>query len=271
VTWQLGRTLLGGSRRQAFLDYAWVAPALAAVPKPLRRSLTLRLLAASPHYFGRQWTSHYPGLSRRAVLEGELDRNRVTRAQICDRLLLPYLHPTMSVLDFGCGPGFLAKCVSTHVHDVVAVDISRGVIACARELNDGPNIVYLANRDPDLGLLGDSMFDLVYSFAVFQHLERDQARHWLSELVRTLRPEGVGLCHFAIGPPELSPTLDPSRWLDRYRLRFNFYAMDEVRRLLVEAGASEIELRLTSDIGTIDDDIGAQHVAMFRGSASGRS
>jgi cyclopropane fatty-acyl-phospholipid synthase-like methyltransferase len=267
-TWQAARILLAGSRDQAFLDHAWIGRLLDTLPASARYPVALRILGLSPHYFINQWTSMYPARTRRSVvLEAEAQRNRASRREIVDRLLLPYLHEGMSVLDFGCGPGFLAKQVSPHVGSVIAVDVSRGTIACARHLNPAHNVLYRNNLSSDLQILGENSVDLVISFAVFQHLRRDQSLRFLREFKRVLRPNGRAICQFAVSSssderPEDGTTPGDS-FLDRYRLSFRVYSPDELLALLSEAGFPDAEIHPISKLADIADDVGSQHLVVL--------
>ena len=135
--------LTSGRDNQAFIGARWLVVLLRITPRSRRRSLALRILAVSPHYFYRNQRPEYAGMPSRRFLESEFERNRSTREQIASQILLSYLKPDDQVLDIGCGPGFLAKAVSRHVKVVYACDISLGVLECASILNDGPNIRYI--------------------------------------------------------------------------------------------------------------------------------
>jgi len=74
---------------------------------------------------------------------------------------------------FGCGPGYLAQEVAKYCKKVLAVDISCGTIACAKELNNSDNISYYTNDGKGLSMLNASSVDLIYSFAVVQHLHEE--------------------------------------------------------------------------------------------------
>ena len=130
--WSVLQLALAGSRSHAFLDRRYVAPLLAVIPGRYRRPAALRLLGLSPHYWIYQWCDFYPGEQTRSqVLWAEFHRNERSRVELADKLLRPYLPPAGTVLDFGCGPGFLARAVAGRSGRVVGVDVSRGVLACA--------------------------------------------------------------------------------------------------------------------------------------------
>ena len=174
------RTTWGGS--QNFLGARWVERVIDRAPERSREIIALRFLSLSPHYFY--------GPSIRA----EDARNRRTRQLLADSVIAPHLTAGTRVLDYGCGPGYLAAAVATHAGHVDAVDISRGVLACARTLNGRPNVTY---RTPDEFRANGGQVDVAYSFAVVQHLRTEVLEDVLSRVAAALRPGGLLLLHFA--------------------------------------------------------------------------
>ena len=73
---------------------------------------------------------------------GDLAALRRAREVFARDALALYLLPEQDVLEFACGPGYLARALSGRVWSVTAVDDSPGVLACARVLNPAPNISY---------------------------------------------------------------------------------------------------------------------------------
>ena len=167
---------------QDFLGAPWVAPLVDTVPEAVRERAALRLLSFSPHYFyGRD-------------IRAEAERNRQSRRAIAEALIGPHLTPQARVIDYGCGPGYMARAVAGMAGHVDAVDISPGVLACARALNGGGGITYLT-----LGEFRchDGQADLAYSFAVVQHIRTEALVEALRLLAAKLRPGGTLLMHFA--------------------------------------------------------------------------
>jgi ubiquinone/menaquinone biosynthesis C-methylase UbiE len=97
-----------------------------------------------------------------------------------------------AVLDFGCGVGRLAHAFHAHFNSYLGLDISDSLIAKARELHTNlPNARFEVNAGKNLNLKDDS-FDLVYSWAVLQHIsDRTAALGLLTELTRVLRQDGL--------------------------------------------------------------------------------
>lgn len=101
-------------------------------------------------------------------------------------------------LEIGCGIGRLMAPLSAHCGEIHGVDISDDMIALGRARMAGIAHAHLHwARDSDLSAFADASFDLVYSFAVMQHLP-DEAPFWryLAESARVLKPGGVLLEQF---------------------------------------------------------------------------
>ncbi len=262
--WRLARLLIASSARHAFLDRSWIPWMMRCVPRRARKALALRLLSLSPHYWMHQWLDCYPlEMSRGEVLRREWERNRDSRQELCDRLLRRFLRPEQAVLDFGCGPGFLARAVSPLVRQVVATDVSRGVIACARALNGAGNIRYTVNSSHDLRTVADGSLDLVYSFAVIQHLRKEQTAAFFREFARVLRPGGQGVVHFLLGESRVQ---EEEGWeVRRVEVRMAYFAPAEIIDLLHQAGLRHPRIVPVSSLCAIDDNIGSEHLVLFEG------
>jgi SAM-dependent methyltransferase len=95
-----------------------------------------------------------------------------------------------SVLDFGCGCGRALRWFQTALPDaqLFGADVRRVSIDwCQRHLRGR----YLANDlAPPLDLPSGSI-DLVYALSVFSHLAEPQAKAWLAELARVVKPDGL--------------------------------------------------------------------------------
>lgn len=103
----------------------------------------------------------------------------------------------LSVLDFGCGAGRIARWLAPEV-------IAAGGAFHGSDLN--PRLAgwcaanlpgrYAANGlQPPLALAAATI-DLVYAHSVLTHLTEATARAWLAELARVLRPGGLALLTF---------------------------------------------------------------------------
>lgn len=259
-----------GLREQNFLGQPWIPVLFKIVPKRYRRSLAMKLLAMSPHYLFIYNSTKYPSTrSRVEISEAEYERNVASRRKICEQILRPYLHPQMTVLDFGCGPGWLAREVAKYSKQVLAVDISRGTIACARELNNSDNISYYTNNGKDLSILGDSSVDLIYSFAVVQHLSEELFEGFLKEFFRVLKPQGKVVCHIALTDKPYSELEHKNNsYIFRYlKRRFGLRCVSrrpgEVSQKITNTGFKAPAIIPVKQISNIEDDIAKQHLFVF--------
>jgi SAM-dependent methyltransferase len=97
------------------------------------------------------------------------------------------------VLDFACGAGrqlmqLLRLYPNVQAH---ACDIRADAIESLKRLYPKANL-YTNSFDPPLRYV-DGTFDLVYSVSIFSHLSESDARLWLRELRRVVKPGGI-LC-----------------------------------------------------------------------------
>jgi len=251
----ISRATWGGS--QNFLGARWVEQIIDATPAPSRERVALRFLALSPHYFyGRD-------------IRAEDARNRRSRQVLAEMLVAPHLTPTTRALDYGCGPGYLAAAVAGQAAHVDAIDISRGVLACARALNGRPNITY---RTPEEFHASGDQVDVAYSFAVIQHLRTYVLEQVLTRLAAAVRSGGVLILHFATAE---SGYRTEAQWLadnslaGRMRLRYglNCFARTpgEMTDLLARHGFGNAEVHSLSAVLSLpDDDIPDQELVTAR-------
>lgn len=101
------------------------------------------------------------------------------------------------VLDFGCGSGRIARWLASEV-------TAAGGAFWGSDLNPKLAAWCRANLPGRYGRNGlrpplphpDRSLDLAYAYSVFTHLREPQARAWLAELARVLRPGGLALLTF---------------------------------------------------------------------------
>ena len=98
-------------------------------------------------------------------------------------------------LEIGCGPGRLMRPMSRHFGEIHGVDVSDEMIARARQNLRSVSRMRIRMRPAvrDLAAFADESFDLVYSYAVFQHIpSRDVVMQYLREA--QARPEDRADC-----------------------------------------------------------------------------
>ena len=188
-----GTTL--GSGSQNFLGARWVRTVLKHAPVAKRRDYALKILSLSPHYFLHGDDPKYNGYTQRDYLEDSFRVGRDSREKIYEQILKDRLSAADVVIDYGCGPGFLARVLAEHVKQVYAYDISPGVLACARILNDAPNLKYIIADADAFSAVADESADAVVSIAMIQHLSDEVLDIVLENCFAKLRPGGKLFAH----------------------------------------------------------------------------
>lgn len=112
-------------------------------------------------------------------------------------------------LEIGCGPGRLMKPLARNFGEIHGVDVSDEMVRLARERLRGiPHAHVHATSGATLAPFADESFDLIYSYAVFQHIpSRDVVFEYLREARRVLKPRGI-FCGQFNGLPETFPRYD---------------------------------------------------------------
>lgn len=157
-----------------------------------------------------------------------------------------YLPEGAAVLDIGCGIGRVERYLAPRVRELWAVDVSGEMIRRAAERLSGfanVNLREVGNRE-HLAAFPDGRFDLVFSFLVLQHLEKEDAFLYVRDAFRVLRPGGVFLTQF---PDLLSPAysrafLEGVAVTDRSPGRVRASTEPEVRHTLGLAGFEIVDL-----------------------------
>lgn len=251
---------LGGT--QQFLGASWVNWMLTATPQHRRYAVARRLLSLSPHYIYVQNDFGTKAWPRPAEIEAELDRNRVSRAQLVRDLIAPRVSPTAVVLDYGCGPGYAAAATAERTKRVYAADIAAGVLRCAEVLHSRPNLKYVLMESGGLQGIPDATIDIAYSFAVFQHMTDQAAKQALGEIARVTRPDGTLLLHVIVAHPELQTEQEwfadrsvKSRLRARVSLHVFSRSRDQLLALVSAAGFRDVGIVPASTLTDVDDDV----------------
>ncbi len=145
------------------------------------------------------------------------------------------------ILDAGCGAGRDMVWLEAQGARVVGVDLSRGMLAQARQITRGP----LAQMDLRRLGLRDGCFSGVWCAASLLHLPKAEAPGALRELHRVLRPGG--LLHLSIQEGEGERwESNPDGTVERLFAR---YSAEEAAAQLDAAGFAVLDL-VVNDAGT---------------------
>lgn len=113
----------------------------------------------------------------------------------CRRYLDPGFAP-QRVLDFGCGVGRLVLPFAQTSAEVVGVDVSPSMLAEARrncEQKKLQNVKLVMSDDTLSAVTGQ--FDLVHTVIVIQHIDIGRGLALFEQLVKRVRPGGIGALH----------------------------------------------------------------------------
>jgi SAM-dependent methyltransferase len=171
---------------------------------------------------------------------GEADAGRLT----------PLAGPDARVLNIGCGIGRVEKYLAPRVGELWGVDISGEMIARARVRLAGlPNVKLRELAVGEfLSAFETGTFDLVFSFLVLQHMEREDAFRYLVDAARILRPGGALSVQFPnlLSPEYTAAFVEGARLDSRSPGRVRAYTEPEVRHFLETAGFRVASLALSA-------------------------
>lgn len=255
-----------GSEPQNFLGAKWVKKVLDRAPASRKHIWALRLLSLSPHYFINPDAPEYKGMKTDEYLEKVFQVCADSRVKIYDQILKGRFQQNDTVLDYGCGPGFLAKAVSPHVAKIYACDISTGALACAKVLNAAANLEYVVADADGLGRIEDESLDAVFSFAMVQHLSDEVFEMVLENCRRKLKPGGRLILHIQM-IDDVWRTEDAwkkdSSVKGKLKFRYGLHCFGRTeethRELIAKHGFGDIGVENLSDIVTENfDDVCSQ-------------
>ena len=133
---------------------------------------------------------------------GELSHKPFDRKML-DRLIekAPASAP---ICDLGCGPGQIAAYLNSRGTRACGIDLSAGMVACARRLN--PGIPFEQGNMLALTGVPDGSFGGIAAFYSIVHIPHTSVLHALAEMKRVLLPGAVLLLAFHIGQETLHKT-----------------------------------------------------------------
>ncbi len=162
------------------------------------------------------------------------------------KFLAGYPPEKTSLVEFGCGEGFLAEHILKQGFTYTGIDLSPSAIDYARgRYQDNPKAAFILGNVTCLKDIPDSCFDAGMDILFFHMLVTDEHRRkYLSEVRRVLKPAAGMLLMQAVRPAEvieevsgsgdLSGGKEDTNHLPRIPARFNNEA--GYRREMQEAG-----------------------------------
>ena len=95
------------------------------------------------------------------------------------------------ILDFGCGPGRIARNFFQQGVFVYGTDIDEQAINYCKK--NFPNGDWCVNEWTPPFKYKSNFFDFIYSVSVFTHINQELQRKWLKEVSRILKPDGIAV------------------------------------------------------------------------------
>lgn len=99
---------------------------------------------------------------------------------------------TCSIIDVGCGAGFLSNALAQHGHHVTGIDLSEGSLNVARE-RDVTHSAFYCHADACALPFSPNQFDVVCAMDLLEHVENPAKV--IEESSRILKPGGLFFFH----------------------------------------------------------------------------
>lgn len=200
--------------------------------KILRNRLTSKI-------FSSRLSWELAGLSRaltmEAILRGFKNEEEFWKTGEKDASrLLKFMNNSSNVLDVGCGIGRIMKFVAPNCKEITGVDTSTLILRRAKnELRSFKNCHFYRQDFKNFNALPFDSFDLVYSFYVLQHMEKEDAYLCLRLMQRLLKPKGIIYLQFPDFTSEHFFSLFENYALDgsKYGARVRAYTQSEIEKL----------------------------------------
>jgi len=104
----------------------------------------------------------------------------------------PFLHGCHSVVDYGCGPGFLLPHLAALGLEVAATDTSPDALAAAQERN--VSLPGFLGAAPANQLIAEGLrFDAAIAIEVIEHLDDRGLDQFFSNMKRLVKPGGMAI------------------------------------------------------------------------------
>jgi SAM-dependent methyltransferase len=103
------------------------------------------------------------------------------------------LPPNSNVLEIGFGNGSFLEYSKQRSWNINGTEVNLGLVEIAAKKG------FLTSQTSNLNLFQDNSFDLVVALDVLEHIEQEQILHFLMEVKRVLKTDGVFLARFPSG------------------------------------------------------------------------
>jgi len=208
--------------------------------KAKNSNLIRRIYVSIFSSYERQW--NLLGRNENKAIKHILNvENRATfdlRGEQFTNELKKLIEPNSVVLDLGCGIGRVEKFLAPHCKEIYGVDVSGKMIKLAKRNVIYENVQFHKNNGRDLSVFPDKRFDFVFSVAVLQHIEKEDALFYLMEIYRVLKENGKVYLQFPnlLCDDNLRSFLDSSKQKYRSVSRMRYYTTAEIEKIMEAIG-----------------------------------
>ncbi len=173
-------------------------------------------------------------------------------AEHTPRLILSFAHlmqglqlaPDMTILDFGCGPGWASRCLTQLGYKVIACDVSEAALNLGRQGLElfpiqGPHhpqtFLLFDGRKFDLP---DASVDRIFCLDAFHHVPNQQ--EVLREMARILKPGGIA--GFSEPGPTHSRSPGSQEEMRNFTVIENDIILEEIWELARQVGFADLQV-----------------------------
>lgn len=119
--------------------------------------------------------------------------------QLAHEGVIVHVNSASTVLEIGAGGGRFVERIAPHCKSLVAYDVEPEMVRlCEERCKEFPNVTCVLGDKDNVHLpFAADMFDLVYAFDTFVHLDQRTLFRYLLEIARVLKSGGVLTLHVA--------------------------------------------------------------------------
>jgi SAM-dependent methyltransferase len=120
------------------------------------------------------------------------------KSSIFETFIEPYVSPSGTSLEIGCGHGRWSPYLIDRSARVVLVDLNPDCVAhCRERFSDRDHVEYLVTDGSTIPLPESASVGFVWSYDSFVHMEADVILSYFREFARLLEPGGTAVIHHA--------------------------------------------------------------------------
>ncbi|MFZ2071227.1 MAG: class I SAM-dependent methyltransferase [Halobacteriota archaeon] len=173
--------------------------------------------------------------------------------------LKKFIEPNSVVLDVGCGIGRVEKFLVQYCKEIHGIDVSGRMIKLGKKrLKEINNVFFHKTNGIDLSIFPDNKFDFVFSIIVLQHIAKEDAYIYISEIFRVLKPNGRAYLQFPniLHDDNLKECIEyAKKYKNKSVAKMRYYTKEEVQTMLEVAGFKIVNMDANRDIFVLAEKV----------------